>query len=497
MIFAKVFTKDGNDAVVEWTFEDIWDVNISPATLTGAFYYSQESRTASWTMHYDSLFDTGLFTGDWNAWIAYRAYGQLWLNYSYYYDGSLVNTSRCIFQGYFLTENAFERDTVGVYSQGSYTRQARLIKVKMVDYLGLFQRMIEEYYPTTTLTQGEVISIPAEYSRIWDLITASDSSTTIPLWTASKPGLRYDLDEYPDYSVSYNHYEMFHQTLSSQGNVAGTWAACIHEVDDDIIFEDIQLNRLYNGSFYLFYSYYAKYKVTGAGMLMLAGYPVTAYEGQSGSPAGVSATEVFDTLTDDEYSDYWDDWQQLVIDNTPQDTIYTIEDQDGVNYLYLDGNASITTVTIIQDAEVDTLEWLRYLLTLQFGCLISKDEGRSYVIDNKAFLLGDTSGFGSWVKIYDYKDALDAAVDEYSGGISAVADNDSNISRINTFAKNNRRNWKRSCEFTTNGSANLNDYVVLPPVDGTYVFGATQIQITEKWIDPTQPGVYRYKGRAR
>ena len=77
MSFVRLYTTPTQTPATCYTYETIWDVSIDANSLIGATFYQQESRTASFTMPYDTIFDIE-FLSDPAKPAIYRAVCEIW-----------------------------------------------------------------------------------------------------------------------------------------------------------------------------------------------------------------------------------------------------------------------------------------------------------------------------------------------------------------------------------------------------------------------------------
>jgi hypothetical protein len=478
--FVRLYTSETQTPATCYTYDAIWDVQIDAETITGANYYTQESRKASFTMLMDSLFETTTFIGNPNKPAIYRAIIEFWESFTYADANSDIQTyERLLFRGY-LFQESFKIDTQGVYSG----TKARTITITAFDYLAVFLYYLKDNI--THLAAGQRIPIENEYRRIWELVPYSASSgSTLALW--ARPALTYSIDAYPDYGFNYSDFEMFTQTAI--GGTPFYYGAWLYQIGNDIFLEEIALEEHFFGHT----DHFCRYLVKGASLIPVAGYPINVsgidylWEGSytaaianySGVPAGVDKVQ---TLTVGAVTYSIEDIYQ---DEGSVDGYY-------LKTLLLTGIATATELEVIEATDINTISWWQYMINIQFGWLYSHNNGFNYYISNKAFLVSaDTAGFSSEIKVTDYSENMDGNRESYDTSNDFIVNDQVFKQQIDTYAKDVTRRFNRVCSFGCNSLVHAGQYVHL------LEHNQHMIHIIEASYNPTEPFLYHYKGRSR
>lgn len=489
----------------------LWDVNIDAEQLSGATYYSQESRSATLTMPYPVWFSTYLDADDKPA--------VLPLVFEIYEDFSYANANNQIvqhnsmkFRGY-LFRNDCARAIVGVHIAGNTQTEESLITITIRDWLAVFKHYIETpytyysgIYPVDvdnrkqTLTANSTINVADELIRIWNLAGAACTNLGT-IW--SPPDLVNALQFNPNYGFDYDNVEIIRQ--APLNHITDGYASALHYIESAgiLVYEDV---RYRYGDFVGGWGWkteWYRWEIYQGGYTL---YNHVTHTGSWGSTAPFYGDyEAIDYATNGYYSDYqgvWDSsWQQpYSINQTPQSgaqLIYhleTLQDSNGVDFtrLLMDGIVNFSTIIVGgADIEVDTLAWFRYLLDINFSCVRYGDSMNVYFIKNKTIVNSTAYQWDTGLKLLNYNMEIDGRVEDAGSGIDGIINNQVYVDKMNEYARQVFTEYEKVLTFSTNQEAELGAHKWLPE------YHNQPVHITEKSYDLNQPFVWHYKGRAK
>lgn len=527
-------------------YDKVWDVNIAPQEISGATFWQQECRTASFTMPYETVFEP--YWNDEAKPPIYRLIGELWERYTYAdQNGEIHNHEVRLFRGW-LFQDSFQIETVGITAAAVH----RILMITLKDYLSVLQYCMTNAFTITDSTgtanyinltetllpYDSAVSIDGIYQDIWNQVPCSATDTAYPLWTI--PALENTLETYPGYGYTYNGALIFTQQDIPLG-VDKAEARIYQDDDGRVIFEEVRLRWASPLFLYRYHYEFNRYYVDGSRLTLQEGYPVIL-RGLFGT---VLADQDFGYVTTVLTGRDWES-------NHPEHTLAIVVNGNTITYNVVDGalfesefeyrkelrvtgsvnytyfytlpepdNAQTEAAT-----ETDWLAWTRYLQIynaqegwfpawgkpttedgikgwtvstpslFSFALLVNfawlRESGDSYQIANRLWLsegmeIHNLTG----TKIVNYTDRHEFNIEQYNGGVDCLLDNAAYVEGINNFASRIFKQFNRVCEFSCNQQVTVGDYVVLP-----YVGSGYPIQITSASYDPAQPELWHYTGRS-
>lgn len=527
-------------------YDKVWDVNIAPQEISGATFWQQECRTASFTMPYETVFEP--YWNDEAKPPIYRLIGELWERYTYAdQNGEIHNHEVRLFRGW-LFQDSFQIETVGITAAAVH----RILTITLKDYLSVLQYCMTNAFTITDSTgtanyinltetllpYDSAVSIDGIYQDIWNQVPCSATDTAYPLWTI--PALENTLETYPGYGYTYNGVLIFTQQDIPLG-VDKAEARIYQDDDGRVIFEEVRLRWASPFFLYRYHYEFNRYYVDGSRLTLQEGYPVIL-RGLFGT---VLADQDFGYVT---YVLTGRDWES----NYPEHTLAIVVNGNTITYNVVDGalfesefeyrkelrvtgsvnytyfytlpepdNAQTEAAT-----ETDWLAWTRYLQIynaqegwfpawgkpttedgikgwtvstpslFSFALLVNfawlRESGDSYQIANRLWLsegmeIHNLTG----TKIVNYTDRHEFNIEQYNGGVDCLLDNAAYVEGINNYASRIYKQFNRVCEFSINKQVEVGSYVSLP-----YVGSGYPIQITSASYDPAQPELWHYTGRS-
>ena len=527
-------------------YDKVWDVNIAPQEISGATFWQQECRTASFTMPYETVFEP--YWNDEAKPPIYRLIGELWERYTYAdQNGEIHNHEVRLFRGW-LFQDSFQIETVGITAAAVH----RILMITLKDYLSVLQYCMTNAFTITDSTgtanyinltetllpYDSAVSIEGIYQDIWNQVPCSATDTAYPLWTI--PALENTLETYPGYGYTYNGVLIFTQQDIPLG-VDKAEARIYQDDDGRVIFEEVRLRWASPLFLYRYHYEFNRYYVDGSRLTLQEGYPVIL-RGLFGT---VLADQDFGYVTTVLTGRDWES-------NYPEHTLAIVVNGNTITYSVVDGalfesefeyrkelrvtgsvnytyfytlpepdNAQTEAAT-----ETDWLAWTRYLQIynaqegwfpawgkpttedgikgwtvstpslFSFALLVNfawlRESGDSYQIANRLWLsegmeIHNLTG----TKIVNYTDRHEFNIEQYNGGVDCLLDNAAYVEGINNFASRIFQQFNRVCEFSINKQVEVGSYVSLP-----YVGSGYPIQITSASYDPAQPGLWHYTGRS-
>lgn len=222
----KLYTS--SSTVYEYT--DIWDMDIGGQSISGATYFEQEARTATWTMPHNAVLgayiqytppawspppesDNSAYDGYANPvgkWHMHKALVEIWERFTYADQNSEIrNHERILFRGY-LFRDSFAVQTVGKYSNTSGTQTAKIVTITAYDYLAVLANRLQNKElvfeienpdpddpdndnggPTTTQLIWR-----DQIQALWELVPYGATANDM-LWV--RPSLDFDVEDQPYY----------------------------------------------------------------------------------------------------------------------------------------------------------------------------------------------------------------------------------------------------------------------------------------------------------
>lgn len=468
MSFIRVYT----NSTTYTDISDIWGVSIDPDTITGANFFTQESRKANVSLEMCATIQTLLDNGtsivagtDHNI---YPCLVEIWENFNYADNNfELLEHTALLFRGY-LFKDSISINTVGVIG----TTHKKIVTLTIYDFLAVIHKYLSAY-PESPIgnnspyyfTEGQQFLPEYELLDLWEYVPAGGS---YPLW--SRPPLSIDINTYPDYGLHYTQSTIYTQTQ------ADVYYARIYYASGDVVFESFTV-AYYAGRFL---GKYKIFKIVGSGYWVLHEY---SFNGESFAQV----------VTQLDIPDDYDTWEsdQHVYHVPDTDVFYYVNqtDEDHPATLTVTGTVTAGIIDIVEDGNMPTLDWLNFLLSSQFAWL--RYDSGAYSVTNKLhYTTATSSGFTDDVKVTDYRVEYDTRVDNYDVTYSFINVSDDISAEINEYAILMAAQYPAVCTFSTNEQVRCGDFVMLP------AYNPNLIHITEVSYDVNTPFLWHYKGRS-
>lgn len=551
MIFFRLYTA----ADTYTDYDKIWSVGIAPQEISGATFWQQECRTASFSMPYEAVFES--YWNDENKPPIYRLLGELWEEYTYADpDGEIRNHKQRLFKGW-LFQDSFQIETVGITAAAVQ----RIMTITLKDYLSVIEYCLTHAWQLidasgalqtinlteTLLPYDSSVSIEGIYQDVWVSMPVHATDPAYPLWVL--PALENTLETYPGYGYTYNGVTLFVQQDMPLG-VDWADARIYQDTDGQVFFEEVRLRWASPLWFYRYRYVWNKYLVTGSRLTLVPGHPVVLEGLWLTALADYNPGYVTTVLTGEDWTALPGDPHNLTITVANNTITYRVNngepfaDMDSVyrRKLTITGSVNYTHFITLPEPETtdseDTAEeavnpggayswlaWTDYLTIYEhgrgwfpawakptntevkgwtvptldlfsFALLVNFAWLREYKdvwrISNRLFLSQGMDVTNlSDAKLISYSDSHDFNPGNYNGGIECFVDNAAYVSGINSFASRIYQQINRVCRFSCNREVGAGDYVTLP-----YVGSGYPIQITSVEYDPATPQVWGYTGRS-
>jgi len=480
----------GTGVITTYDIDGIWDVAIDAQAISGASYWVQEGRSATFTMGYDTIWEQ--FINNANKPKVFRALVEIYESYSLAdADGEISKYERKVFTGY-LTQGSFEITTHGEWYKAGVYYRGRTIRITAFDYISILIK--DPPYDMLTIESGTQINVEAEIRRLWEMKPySSNTSSTLALWT--RPPLTYEVETTPGYGVYLTDYAIWKQsTMPPYPADVYICYARLYEEGDNILIESARFGYEYlGGPVGRYYCSYQRYRIDGStAILILDDFYGDLNDYSSWQTIAEWETEIGIDLST------WTTQTSVSLPLIRYDLAESEEGENGQDVGYsvnITGRAVIETITTLntdEPIEVGYLEWLQFLLNLQMAFVHEGFGDNQWAVSNKAFFsIQDYYPFAETAKITAYSETTEDVAETLSTEYAWLQYGTEYTAAINSFMREqNAGRYNKVIRFAANARVPIGRRIMMPRLNPNAIY------ITAVGYDMNRPQLYEYEGRS-